>query len=67
MGRSFGYNAEGTCLGMQVENTEPALLTEDLTPAVRNALPLLVETLAAEVARLGVPFISKETGQPYLG
>lgn len=63
----LGYNAEGICLGMQVENTEPALLTEDLTPAVRNALPLLVETLAAEVARLGVPFISKETGQPYLG
>lgn len=63
----LGYDAEGICLGMQVENTEPAYLTEDLTPAVRAAQPLLVETLAAEVARLGVPFIDKATGEPYLG
>ena len=63
----LGYDAEGICLGMQVENTEPTHLTEDLTPAVRTALPLLVETLAAEVARLGVPFIDKSTGRPYLG
>jgi len=34
---------------------------------VRAALPLLVETLAAEVARLGAPFIDKQTGEPYLG
>ena len=60
------YDAEGICLGMQVENTEPEMLTEDLTPAVRAALPLLVETLAAEVARLGVPFIDKKTGKPYV-
>ena len=63
----LGYEAEGICLGVQVENTEPAILTEDLTPKVREALPLLVEALAAEVARLGVPFIDKKTGKPYLG
>lgn len=63
----LGYDAEGICLGMQVENTEPTHLTEDLTPAVRAAVPLLVETLAAEVARLGSPFIDKATGKPYLG
>ena len=63
----LGYEAEGICLGMQVENTEPKYLTEDLTPEVKAALPLLVETLAAEVARLGTPFIDKATGQPYLG
>ena len=63
----LGYDAEGVCLGMQVENTEPTYLTEDLTPDVRAALPLLVETLAAEVARLGAPFIDKQTGEPYLG
>ena len=61
------YDAEGICLGMQVADTEPHILTEDLTPDVKAALPLLVETLAAEVARLGVPFIDKETGEPYLG
>ena len=60
------YDAEGICLGMQVENTEPEILTDDLTPAVRAALPMLVETLAAEVARLGVPFIDKATGEPYV-
>ena len=63
----LGYEAEGICLGMQVENTEPTHLVEDLTPNVRAALPLLVETLAAEVARLGAPFIVKATGKPYLG
>ena len=61
------YDAEGICLGMQVADTEPQILTEDITPDVKAALPLLVETLAAEVARLGVPFIDKETGEPYLG
>ena len=63
----LGYDAEGVCIGVQVENTEPEILTEDLTPAVRAAVPLLVETLAAELARLGAPLISKETGRPYTG
>lgn len=63
----LGYDAEGVCLGVQVENTQPEILTEDLTPSVRAALPLLVETLAAELARLGKPLIDKETGKPYTG
>ena len=63
----LGFDAEGICIGVQVENTEPALLTEDLTPRVKAALPLLVETLAAELARLGSPLIDKATGKPYLG
>lgn len=63
----LGYEAEGVCLCMQVENTEPEILTEDLTPKVKAALPLFVETLAAELARLGSPFIDKATGKPYLG
>ena len=63
----LGYDSEGICIGMQVENTEPEILTEDLTPAVKAALPLLVETLAAELARLGLPLIEKQTGQPHLG
>lgn len=60
------FKAEGICLGMQVENTEPAILTEDLTPRVKAALPLLVETIAAELARLGSPLIDKQTGKPYV-
>ena len=63
----LGYDCEGICIGMQVANTEPDILTNDLTPDVKAALPMLVETLAAELARLGVPFIDKKTGQPYLG
>ena len=62
----LGYEAEGICLGMQVLNAEPALLTDDLTPPVREALPLLVDALAAELARLGSPLIDKQTGKPYV-
>ena len=62
----LGYEAEGICLGMQVKDTEPKILTEDLTPDVKANLPLLVETLAAELARLGSPLIEKATGKPYV-
>ena len=62
----LGYGSEGICLGMQVANTEPEILTEDLTPDVKSALPLLVDALAAELARLGSPLIDKATGQPYV-
>lgn len=61
------YEAEGVCIAVQVENADPEYLTEDLTPRVRAAIPLLVDTLAAELAKRGVPFIDKETGEPYLG
>ena len=62
----LGYEAQGICLGMQVEDTDPGILTQDLSPAVREALPQLVEALAAELARLGCPFIDKQTGEPYV-
>lgn len=63
----LGYECEGVCLGIQVQDTQPAILTEDLTPEVRAAIPLLIETLAAELDRLGFPLIEKETGEPYRG
>lgn len=63
----LGYECEGVCLGVQVQDTQPPILTEDLTPDVKAAMPLLIETLAAELARLGSPLIDKATGEPYLG
>ena len=62
----LGYDAEGICLGMQVADADPQFLTDDLTPAVKAGLPLLVETLAAELARLGSPLVDKATGEPYV-
>ncbi len=55
----LGYEAEGLCLGMQVENPSPAQATIGLTPAVHAALPLLVETVAGELARLGSPLVKR--------
>ncbi len=55
----LGYRAEGLCLGMQVENASPAVVTIGLTPRVHAALPLLVETVAGELARLGSPLSPK--------
>ena len=61
------YEAEGLCIAVQVENADPQFLTQDLTPRVRAAIPLLVDTLAAELAKRGAPLIDKATGEPYLG
>lgn len=49
----LGYEAEGLCLGMQVENPSPAEVTMGLTPKVHAALPLLVDTVVGELRRLG--------------
>lgn len=56
----LGYEAEGLCLGMQVENPSPAVVTVGLTPKVAAALPLLVETVAGELARMGSPLLPRE-------
>ena len=50
----LGYEAEGLCLGVQVENASPAVATIGLTPKVHEALPLLVDTVAGELARMGL-------------
>lgn len=49
----LGYEAQGLCLGMQVENPSPAVIRIGLTPQVEAALPLLVEAVAGELARMG--------------
>lgn len=51
----LGYKAEGLCLGMQVLNASPAEATVGLTPPVHDALPLFVDIVVGELARLGSP------------
>lgn len=58
----MGYTAEGFCLGMQVENPSPSEFAVGLTPACEAALPLLVETVAAELSRRGFPLTRKTAG-----
>lgn len=55
----MGYEAEGFCLGMQVENPSPSEFAVGLTSACEAALPLLVETVAAELCRRGFPLVRK--------
>ena len=49
----LGYEARGICLGMQVLNMSPVEYTIGLTEPVFEALPLLVETVEAELFREG--------------
>ena len=51
----MGYEAEGFCLGMQVGNPSPEQFVVGLTPECAAALPLLVETVVAELHRRGFP------------
>ena len=55
----LGYEAEGFCLGMQVENMSPEEYVVGLTPPVYDALPLLVESVVAELDRRGFPLAPK--------
>lgn len=59
----MGYAAEGRCFGMQVENMNPADLTIGLTPSVYEALPMLVDTVLADLTRAGAAVRVKATGE----
>ncbi|MEG0322661.1 MAG: hydrogenase maturation protease [Raoultibacter sp.] len=56
-----GYEAEGRCFGMQVENMSPAELTIGLTPRVYAALPMLIDTVLADLTHAGVTITTRET------
>lgn len=58
----LGYEAEGKCFGMQVENLSPAYATIGLTPAVDAALPLLVDCVLADLYSKGVSVTHRATG-----
>lgn len=49
----LGYEADGYCLGMQVENMYPSEYAVGLTEPVSKAFPLLVETVLAELHSRG--------------
>ena len=55
----MGYEAEGYCLGMQVGNPSPEQFCVGLTPECAAALPLLAETVVAELDRRGFPLRKK--------
>lgn len=53
---------EGLCLGMQVQNMNPSEITIGLTPKVYESLPLLIDTILAELVQRGVAVRIKKTG-----
>lgn len=59
----LGFEAEGLCFGMQVENLEPVEFVEGLTPEVKERMPFLAETVIAELSRRGCS-ITRKDGKP---
>lgn len=55
----LGYEAEGLCYGMQVENMEPVDFTVGLTPRVAAKVDFLAETVRAELFRRGFELIPR--------
>ena len=49
----LGYECDGICYGMQIENMSPAEFVIGLTPKVYDRLPYLVECVVAELYRHG--------------
>lgn len=49
----LGYEAEGQCFGMQVENRSPEIVTVGLTQKVYDAVPQLVDVLIANLVLRG--------------
>ena len=56
----LGFEAEGFCFGMQVENLEPVEFMEGLTPKVLERMPFLAETVIAELVRRGCAITRKD-------
>ena len=63
----LGYSPEGHCLGVQVENMSPAELTIGLTPAVEEAVPLLLFSVLDFLAERGVKVVDRRTGEVWDG
>lgn len=59
----LGYHALGTCFGIQVENSSPALATIGLTKDVNDAIPLLIDAVLADLYRRGIEVTCVLTGE----
>lgn len=59
----LGFQAEGMCYGMRVENLEPAEFIEGLTLKVAERVPFLAESVIAELVRHGCE-ITRKDGAP---
>jgi len=51
----LGYESEGVCFGMQVENMQPSQYHIGLTKACAAKIPFLAESVVAELVRHGIP------------
>lgn len=60
----LGYECEGVCLGMQVENPFPEEVQVGLSPRVAEALPNLVDLVLAELVNRGVEVVERSTNKP---
>ena len=56
------YECEGVCIGMQVENGTPSEFIQGLTPTVFDKMPMLVDTILAELVMRGCRIVEKATG-----
>lgn len=59
----LGYEAEGICFGMQVENASPAQITVGLTPLVHDKLADMVDCVLAELVYRGKTVRLVQTGE----
>lgn len=59
----LGYECEGKCFGMQVTNIAPAEVTIALTRPVYESIPLLVDSVLADLYKHGIFVNLKSTGQ----
>ena len=60
----LGYQSEGLCLGMQVENGTPSEFIQGLTPPVAEKLPDLVDLVLAELVMRGCDVRMRSNGAP---
>lgn len=59
----MGFEAQGRCFGMQVKNGSPSVVTIGLTEPVYCALPLLIDTVLADLVHHGAHIVHKESGK----
>ena len=62
----LGYECDGVCLGMQVENPFPEEVCVGLSPQVEEAVPNLVDLVLAELVNRGIEIIERSSGKPVM-